>query len=250
VVCVSRYDVFENLDTVHLIVQRLMNSEPPSFNTKSLLVSLLGTIFALSAMGICIHGHFYSTDTAIKTQAIYWFGISMAAAFIPQLKGLATYIRRVKVGDVEIELNELKKELSTVKNKMLKMDQRLLSSLEQVREKEASLSGPMKHLRGTVYDDFASKMSDLPADVRLAHQKSNTLSHLADAKIGVSQLKEMLRILEYFQGSTDDTFTEELAESIAHFQRDHLRNKPDGIAGSITLNAIHAALTDGRLHQG
>lgn len=74
---------------------------------KRISISFISTVFALFALAICAYSLFYSSEPATKPQGIYWFSIALVAAVLPYLKDLTPYIRRVKVGDVEVELNEL-----------------------------------------------------------------------------------------------------------------------------------------------
>src|ERR1044072_34002 len=106
---------------------------------KRISISFVSTVFALFALAICVYSLFYYVETATKTQGIYWFCIALVAAIVPHRKDLAPYIKRVKVSDVEVELNELKKEVQAVKNDIKKLD-KVMMQLSKVSEKEASLS--------------------------------------------------------------------------------------------------------------
>ncbi len=81
-------------------------------------VSFVSRAFAVFALVICFYSFFISSETVIKTQAIYWFCGALVSAIIPYLKEVAGYVQSIKLGDLEIALNEVKHEIQRVDNKV------------------------------------------------------------------------------------------------------------------------------------
>lgn len=208
---------------------------------KRISFSFISAIFTLFALAISIHSLFFSTETATRTQAIYWFCIALVAAITPHLKDLAPYIRRVKVGEVEVELNELKKEVQTVKNEIRELDG-LMTRLASVSQNEASIPTEIREFRQEVFNRYAERLAKKTADDRLAEQESYTQEHLRKASMSIPELKVALKQLNYYHGTMDPSFSLELAQAIEKFQSENVQGNPDGIAGPITLSKIDELL--------
>lgn len=201
-------------------------------------VTFISRAFAVFALVICFHSFFMSSDTEIKTQAIYWFCASLIAAVIPYIKDVAVYVESIKLGDVEIALNEVKKELQRVDNKVERLDERLMVSLSQVRQSEAALSKEARENRQQIYDESAQVLAMLPFEKKIKLQERLTLNHLNNVGLDVPALKHLFERLKYYQGSMDHGFSPELVRAIEQFQSDHIPGQIDGIAGPMTLAKI------------
>lgn len=201
-------------------------------------VSSISRAFAIFALVICLYSFFISPETAIKTQAIYWFCIALVSAVLPYLEEVVAYVQSIKLGDIEIALKEVKKELQRVDDRVEKLDTKLLTTLGQVRQSEASLSKEARENRQRIYDESAQVLALLPPESKINLQKRLTLNHLGQAGIDVSSLKDLLKKLGYYQGSMDQNFDLELVQSIERFQAENVLGQPDGIVGPITLDKI------------
>lgn len=205
---------------------------------RSLGVFFVSRSFATFALIICFYSFFISPETAIKTQAIYWFCGALVSAIIPYLKEVGAYVQSIKLGDIEIALNEVKHEIQRVDNKVEKLDNKLLASLGQVRQSEAALTREARENRQRIYDESAQALSLLPPESKINLQKRLTLNHLNDAGIDVQTLKSVFKDLGYYQGAIDQFFNPELVQSIERFQAEKIPGQPDGIVGPITLSKI------------
>lgn len=201
-------------------------------------VSFVSRAFAAFALVICLYSFFISSETAIKTQAIYWFCSALVSAVIPYFKEVAAYVRSIKLGDVEIALNEVKHEIQRVDNKVEKLDNKLLASLGQVRQSEAALTREARENRQRIYDESAQALALLPPESRVNIQKRLTIEHIHKAGIDVQTLKGVFKDLGYYQGSVDQFFNSELVQAIERFQAEKIPGQPDGIVGPITLTKI------------
>jgi hypothetical protein len=88
-------------------------------------VSFISRLFAVFALILCFYSFFISPETAVKTQAIYWFCAALLAACIPNLKDVVGYVESIKLGDVEIALNEVRREIERVDTKVEKVDSKV-----------------------------------------------------------------------------------------------------------------------------
>lgn len=201
-------------------------------------VSLLSQTFAAFALFLCVHSFFFSPETEIKTQSIYWFCVALVASIIPYIKEVATYIESIKLGDIEIALNEVRKELQRVDDKVDVLDNKLLVSLSQVHQSEAALSKEARDNRQQIYEESAEVLALLPPDKRVKLQERLTRNHLNNIGIQISDLKEVLHKLTYYQGSIDNTFSLDLVQAIETFQAQCMEGQPDGIVGPMTLAKI------------
>jgi murein L,D-transpeptidase YcbB/YkuD len=205
---------------------------------RRLSVFAISRIFATFALAICFYSFFISPETEIKTQAIYWFCVALISSVIPYLEEVVTYVKTIKLGDIEIALKEVKNEIQRVDNKVEKLDSRLLNSLGQVRHNEANLSKEARENRQKIYDESAQVLALLPPENKISLQKRLTMNHLNEIGIDVQALKELLEKIGYYQGSMDSLFTPDLVQVIEKFQIEHLTGEPDGIVGPITLSKI------------
>ncbi|MGJ3246071.1 MAG: peptidoglycan-binding domain-containing protein [Elainellaceae cyanobacterium] len=201
-------------------------------------ISSISRIFALFALAICLYSFFISDKTEINTQAIYWFCIALVSAVVPYLEEVVAYIRSIKLGDIEIALKEVRKEIQRVDDRVEKLDEKLLISLGQVRQNEANLSREARESRQKIYDESAQALALLPPESRINLQKRLTLNHLSDTGIDVRTLKEILKDLGYYQGKADQFFTPELVQAVEKLQSENMAGRPDGIVGPMTLSKI------------
>jgi len=201
-------------------------------------ISSISRAFAVFALVICLYSLFISSETEIKTQAIYWFCIALVSAVVPYLEEVVAYVQSIKLGDIEIALKEVKKEIQRVDDKVERLDDKLLISLGQVRQSEATLTKEARENRQRIYDESAQALALLPPDSKMNLQKRLTLNHLSDAGIDVQTLKDVLEKLGYYQGSIDQFFTPELVQAVEKFQSENIPGQPDGIIGPITLSKI------------
>lgn len=215
----------------------------PKPKPKRISISLISTIFALFALAICMHSLFYSIETATKTQAIYWFCIALVAAIVPYLKDLTPYIRRVKVGEVEVELNELKQKVQAVRNEL----DDVMGRLATVSQKEAALTKEEREFRDKVFNNFAESLDKDTPERKLLKQEYFTQIRLREVSMKVSELKETLKKLDYYHGLIDESFSLELAQAVEKFQAEN-GIKSDGIAGTITLSKIGELLDSKRVN--
>lgn len=201
-------------------------------------VAFISRAFAVFALVICLYSFFIAPETAIKTQAIYWFCVALVAAVVPYLEEVVAYVQSIKLGDIEIALKEVKKEIQRVDDKVERLDSKLLMALGQVRQSEAALSKEARESRQRIYDESAQALALLPPESKINLQKRLTLNHLNDAGIDVQTLKEVLEKLGYYQGPMDQFFTPELVQAVERFQAENIPGQPDGIVGPITLSKI------------
>ncbi|MEA5449310.1 peptidoglycan-binding protein [Leptolyngbya sp. CCNP1308] len=201
-------------------------------------ISSISRVFAAFALLICFYSFFISPETEVKTQAIYWFCVALVSSVIPYFEEVVTYVKSIKLGDIEIALKEVKREIQRVDDKVEKLDNKLLASLGQVRQNEASLSQEARENRQKIYDESAQVLALLPPESKISLQKRLTLNHLNEIGIDVQTLKEILGKIGYYQGSIDTLFTPELVQAIEKFQSEHTPGVPDGIVGPITLSKI------------
>jgi murein L,D-transpeptidase YcbB/YkuD len=201
-------------------------------------VSFVSRAFATFALVVCLYSFFISSDTAIKTQAIYWFCGALVSAVIPYLKEVAVYVESIKLGDIEIALSEVKREIQRVDNKVEKLDSKLLASLGQIRQSEAALTKEARENRQRIYDESAQALAFLPPEIKINLQKRLTINHLDDAGIDVQTIKSVFRELGYYQGAVDQFFNAELVQAIEKFQVENIPGQPDGMVGPITLSKI------------
>lgn len=208
-------------------------------------ISSISIAFAIFALVVCCHNLFFSSDAAIKTQALYWFYAAFISAIIPYLGEVAVYIKTIKVGGsgIEIALNEVKEEIQKIEAKVEKLDTKLLQTLEQVQKNEASLSEQAREIRKQNYDSWTiNVLGKMTPQERLSTQESFTRNHLKREGVEMVQLKNMLSQLGCYQGNIDELFTHELVQAIEKFQSENGSEIPDGIAGSMTLARIAALL--------
>lgn len=205
---------------------------------RRLSIFSISRIFVLFAFGICIYSFFLSDETEIKTQAIYWFCIALVSAVIPYLEEVVEYIQSIKLGDIEIALKEVEKEIKRVDNRVEKLDEKLLISLSQVRQSEASLSKEARESRQEIYDESSQALALLSPENKISLQKRLTLNHLNNIGIDVKTLKEILKDMGYFYGNIDQFFTPELVQSVEDFQSKNMTGRSDGIVGPMTLSKI------------
>lgn len=201
-------------------------------------ISFISRAFALLALAICFYSLFFAPEPEIKTQAIYWFCIALLSAVVPYLEEVITYIRSIKLGDIEIALKEVKKDIKRVDDRVEKLDNKLLSSLGQVRQSEATLSKEARENRQRIYDESAQALTLLPPQIKIKLQERLTLNHLSDTGIEIPTLKELLKELDYYHGKIDQLFTLELVKAIEKFQSENMLGQPDGIVGPMTLSKI------------
>ncbi|NCS24723.1 MAG: peptidoglycan-binding protein [Microcystis aeruginosa BS13-02] len=204
-------------------------------------ISTISISFAIFALVVCCHSLFVSSETAIKTQAIYWFYSALISAIIPYLEEIAVYVKTIKVGSggIEIAMNEVKEKIQKIDAKVEKMDNKLLQTLERVQQNEAILSQQARDIRQQNYDSWTVNiLAKMSPQEKLATQESLTHTHLKNEGVGITQLKEMLNQLGYYHGNIDQAFNPELAQAVEKFQLENGLGIPDGIAGSVTLTKI------------
>jgi murein L,D-transpeptidase YcbB/YkuD len=204
-------------------------------------ISNISISFAIFALVVCCYSLFFSSETAIKTQAIYWFYSALISAIIPYLEEVAAYTKTIKVGSggIEIALNEVKEKIQKIDIKVEKLDNKLLQTLEQVQQNEATLSQQARGIRQQNYDSWTiSVLAKMSPQEKLATQESLTHTHLKNEGVRMTQLKETLSQLGYYHGNIDQAFSPELAQAVEKFQLENGLGIPDGIAGSVTLAKI------------
>lgn len=204
-------------------------------------ISNISISFATFALVVCCYSLFFSSETAIKTQAIYWFYSALISAIIPYLDEVAVYIKTIKVGSggIELAMNEVKDKIQKIDEKVEKLDNKLLQTLEQVQQNEATLSQQARGMRQQNYDSWTvNVLTKMSPQEKLATQESLTHTHLKNEGVRMMQLKEMLTQLGYYHGNIDQVFSPELAQAVEKFQLENGLGIPDGIAGSVTLAKI------------
>lgn len=204
-------------------------------------ISNISISFAIFALVVCCYSLFFSSATAIKTQAIYWFYSALISAIIPYLDEVAVYIKTIKIGSggIELAMNEVKEKIQKIDEKVEKLDNKLLQTLEQVQQNEATLSQQARGMRQQNYDSWTvNVLTKMNPQEKLATQESFTHTHLKNEGVRMMQLKEMLSQLGYFHGNIDQVFSPELAQAVEKFQLENGLGIPDGIAGSVTLAKI------------
>ena len=204
-------------------------------------ISIVSIAFSVFALIVCYHSLFVIPETAIKTQAIYWFYAALVSAIIPYLEEVVVYIKTIKVGSsgIEIAMNEVKKEIQKIDEKVEKLDNKLLQTLDRIQQNESSLSQQAREIRQQNYDSWTvNGLAKMNPQAKLATQESLTYNHLKSEGVGIKELKDMLGQLGYYHGNIDQVFTPELAQAVEKFQFENRLGIPDGIAGSITLSKI------------
>lgn len=204
-------------------------------------IANISIAFSAFALIVCFHSLFFTTETAVKTQAIYWFYAAFVSAIIPYLEEVADYIKTIKVGSggIEIAMNEVKKEIQKIDEKVENLDNKLLRTLDKIQQNESALSQQAREVRQRNYDSWAvNRLAKMSSEKKLATQESLTHYHLGSEGVEIKELKNMLSQLGYYDGSIDQVFTYELVQAVEKFQSENGLGIPDGIAGSITLSKI------------
>ena len=208
---------------------------------RRLNISSISIYFAIFALVVCCYSLFFSSEIAIKTQAIYWFYSALISAIIPYLEEVAVYVKTIKVGSggIEIAMNEVKEKIQKIDAKVEKLDDKLLQTLEQVQQNEATLSQQARDIRQQNYDSWTvNVLAKMSPQEKLATQESLTHTHLKNEGVRITQVKETLNQLGYYHGNIDQAFNPELAQALEKFQLENGLGIPDGIAGSVTLAKI------------
>jgi hypothetical protein len=193
---------------------------------------------AVFAFLVFAYSLFFSSESSIRTQAIYWFCIALIALIIPYTEEIAAYIKSVKIGAVELVLKEVKEKIQEVDEKVSRLDSKLLTALERVREREETLPPNIRDARQEVFNQYTEGLAGLTPEERFARQKSISLPYLSDDNIAVSMLKTTLTQLNDYHGVIDERFTPELVQGIEKFQAGKKLEPVDGIAGLMTLAEI------------
>lgn len=198
-------------------------------------LKLLGYSFSTISFVVFVYILLFPVEKELKQQAIYWFASSFVAAIIPNVK-------QFKIKDFEVQLQEISQRIednkSLIEQKTEEIKESLFLSLESVREREESLPEEYKSKRELEYRRYAERLKELTPDRRLKEQKRFTQSHLNRIYMDVADLKKMLQKIGFYQGSIDEVFDEQLAQSISAFQEKYGVEPVDGTAGPKTLSKL------------
>jgi murein L,D-transpeptidase YcbB/YkuD len=198
-------------------------------------LKLLGYSFSAISFVVFVYILLFPVEKELKQQAIYWFASSFVAAIIPNVK-------QFKIKDVEVQLQEISQKIEDNKNlieqRTEELKESLFLSLESVREREESLPEEYKSKREQKYQRYAERLRKLTPAERLKEQKRFTRSHLNNIDMDMVDLKRMLQKAGLYQGSLDEVFDEQLAQSISTFQEKYGVTPIDGTAGPKTLSKL------------
>ncbi len=89
--------------------------------------------------------------------------------------------------------------------------------------------------RQEAYKRFNKQLSQAADEDKLRLRETFTRQWLQNSGLSVSDLKGMLGKLGYYKGTDDNTFGQDLAQSIILFQTDHALEPVDGICGELCL---------------
>jgi hypothetical protein len=89
--------------------------------------------------------------------------------------------------------------------------------------------------RDEVYKKYSEFLDALPPEQRLKAREFYTRRWLKSSNLTVTQLKALLKRLDFYHGALNDTFNLALADSIILFQKENNLQPADGIAGEHTL---------------
>ncbi len=198
------------------------------------MVRFVSYCFSVIAFLIFLYSFFRATDSAIQQQAIYWFFTSIATAFIPNIK-------QFKIKDFEIQFKE---EIKKIEQKIHKLNDEFFKVLETVKVSEINLSKEIKEQRNENWHAFNTYLESLPEPERLKVQKQISLKNLYEYLVTVTQLKQQLHKLGYFNGKIDDEFTKELVSSLYKFQASYHLELIDGMFGRMTYLKLAELLAE------
>ncbi len=207
-------------------------------------LDFVGYLFAFLSFVIFIHTFFYIDEVEIKKQSIYWFFISFVAALFPNIK-------QFKFKDIEIEfrdkiiqevgekIEKSTKNLEENLSQKLELDAKVFKSLQALSMREQILPEEAKDKRRESYQIWFNYLNNLDSEKKLEEQKKYSLLHLKNWDMKISNLKQMLSQVGFFNGIIDnEEFTVELAQSISEFQKQYELFPVDGTAGPVTINKL------------
>ena len=173
---------------------------------------IIGYGFGIFALFIFIYSFFYSGESALKEQAIFWFYSALIASLIP-------HIKQFKYKDLEVQFRE------------------------NFQKLEKDVGKKIERVEHTVAEKFAEYLDTLPDEQQLSRQDEITRRHLYRARMTLPELKSLLIKAGYFNGNVDDEFTSILVSSIKDFQTKN-NLTIDGIAGNLTILKLREVLTN------
>lgn len=197
---------------------------------------IIGYGFGIFALVIFIYSFFYSGESALKEQAIFWFYSALIASLIP-------HIKHFKYKDLEVQFRENFQKLEKdVGEKIEKLEHSFVDKLENLKAYEMSLSPEEKARRQTVHTNYATRLGAMSEEEQLHDQEVRSRNAMNN-KITLPEFKSLLKQAGYFYGEKDNTFTPALVQSIKEFQAKNSMTV-DGIAGNLTIIKLGEVLAD------
>ena len=124
----------------------------------------------------------------------------------------------------------------------LQKDKDFFRAIPTVWAEDRSLTDSERVRRNDHWDRFERVVTSLPSSHRKEVQVLNSLHYIEKYSLKVSELKAALQSLGVFAEPIDDTFTDELVESITAFQRLYNLRHCDGVFGPLTYLAMAQAV--------
>lgn len=191
-------------------------------------IRIITYIFSVVAFDMFVFALTLAKDDPIRTQAMYWLGLSGVFAVFPE-------IQRFKIKDLEVEL---KKNIEKVEKQVDELSDTFFSAIGRVWQEENEMPTFLKEKRNKHWDKFQVHMDSLHGEEKLQEQIQNTYSYLRDYKIAPQQLKEKLASIGFYQGSFNNELDKTLIDSIVEFQRSQNLRHVDGIFGPLTYQRL------------
>lgn len=189
---------------------------------------IIGYGFGIFALLIFIFSFFYSEESALKEQAIFWFYSALIACLIP-------HIKQFKYKDLEVQFRENFQKLEKdVGEKIERLEHSFVDQLESIKAYEMSLSPEEKARRKNIFMNYAAKLESLPKEEQLADQEARSRYAMRVNNLTLSDFKSLLKQAGYFEGKIDNEFTLNLVDCIKEFQKKN-NMTIDGIAGNLTI---------------
>lgn len=203
--------------------------------TRLIMISYSLSIIAVSMF---VFATFFSKNSELQKQGIYWFGIATVCALLPTILPLVT---KLKVLDFEVEFKE---KLENVEKRIGEIEDAFLKSFESLKREEQELPASFIEQRNRHWDRFDDYMQRLDGEQRFAAQKENSLIYLKNFGLTVRELKERLAKLGHYKGTIDNTFSQDLATAIEQFQRVNNMRHIDGFFGELTFERMAERLAE------
>lgn len=194
----------------------------------------------------------FGSDATFRSEGKWFLFCSIIALFIP-------YLKEWRYGEFVMKLDHLDEKVDTVTNKIVKSDiamamMRAYSGLPleiqtaiaaKVREPfRGVLEGKLeqeaqeRQLQLLLYGDCAKQLAEMPKEDASKLRAALTTAHLEGMGITISELKEKLSQLGFYNGGKDTEYNNQLENAILAFQKRYNAGPVDGVCGAITYDMI------------